>query len=123
MMGIVMARWWLTLMMLVVAVTAPVAAQPGQLGQLGQPALASPSSSLGQAAVTTDAAGAAVREASARIVQFGALRAPLKKRYRDELDAIDRLKNQRVSWRRDRELRDSLSSSLDTANQLSTVER
>jgi hypothetical protein len=47
----------------------------------------------------------------------------LNKRYLAELDAIDRLKNQRPSWRRDRELRDSLSVSFDTANQLSSVDR
>jgi hypothetical protein len=57
------------------------------------------------------------------IAQLSAQRAPLRKRYRDELDAIDRLKNQRASWRRDRELRDRLSSSLETANQLSAVDR
>ena len=50
-------------------------------------------------------------------------RASLAKRYQEELSDIDRLKNQRASWRRDRELRDSLSTSLETANQLSAASR
>lgn len=61
--------------------------------------------------------------AERRVVQLTALRAGLAKRYQDELDAIDRLKKQRASWRRDRDLRDSLSSSLETANQLTTTTR
>jgi hypothetical protein len=76
-----------------------------------------------QLAAATDQADAAVRDADHRVVQLVAHRAALKKRYREELDAIDHLKNQRPSWRRDRELRDSLSSSLDTANQLSAADR
>jgi hypothetical protein len=64
-----------------------------------------------------------VREIERRAVQLGAQRVTLNKRYLSELDAIDRLKNQRPAWRRDRELRDSLSSSFETANQLSAVDR
>lgn len=71
----------------------------------------------------TDTAETAVKDSDHRVVQLVAHRASLKKRYREELDAIDRLKNQRASWRRDRELRDSLSSSLETANQLSAADR
>jgi hypothetical protein len=107
MMDIRMPRWWLTLMLMVVMATA-ASAQPGP-----------PAAST----AATDHAGAIMSDADRRVVQLGAQRAPLKKRYRDELDAIDRLKNQRASWRRDRELRDSLSSSLETANQLSAVDR
>lgn len=68
-------------------------------------------------------AGELVREIERRAVQLGAQRVALNKRYLAELDAIDRLKNQRPTWRRDRELRDSLSVSFETANQLSSVDR
>jgi len=71
----------------------------------------------------TDRAATGARDAEARVVRLAARRAELAQRYQEELDAIDRLKNQRASWRRDRELRDSLSTSLETANQLSAATR
>lgn len=101
-----MSRWWLQTLVVVLCAIRPASAQT----------FASPS-------VTTDRAAIAVRDATTRIAQLIAQRAQLQKLYRTELDAIDRLKKQRVSWRRDRELRESLSSSLDTANQLSGVAR
>ncbi len=105
-----MVRWLLALVMLVLV--GPIAsAQSTQSGPAVPPSAA------------TDKADAAVKDADHRVAQLVAYRASLKKRYREELDAIDRLKNQRASWRRDRELRDSLSSSSDTANQLSAADR
>ncbi|MBC7976866.1 MAG: hypothetical protein H7138_17970, partial [Myxococcales bacterium] len=71
----------------------------------------------------TDAASETSKFAELRFEAMTVRRGELAKRYQDELHAIDRLKNQRVSWRRDRELRDRLSSSLETANQLSTATR
>jgi hypothetical protein len=64
-----------------------------------------------------------MRDAGQRVAQLNAQRVALNQHYLDELDVIDRLKNQRPSWSRDRELRDSLASSLETANQLSAVDR
>jgi hypothetical protein len=61
--------------------------------------------------------------AERQVLRLTSQRALLAKRYQDELDAIDRLKKQRASWRRDRDLRDSLSSSLETANQLTATTR
>lgn len=58
--------------------------------------------------------------------QVGSLvtkRNALASRYETELKGIDRLKMQRASWKRDRELRDQLSKSLETANQLAAVTR
>lgn len=72
-------------------------------------------------AVATNNAGTTAKDAEQRVGQLARYRAMLATRYQEELDAIDRLKNQRASWRRDRELRDSLSSSAETANQLSAA--
>lgn len=77
----------------------------------------------GGGAAATANAETATRLAERQVAQLTEHRAVLAKRYQDELAAIDRLKNQRASWRRDRELRDSLSDSLETANQLSTASR
>lgn len=96
-----MTRWLLVLTLSVVSATA--SAQP--------------------AAATTEDASASSKLAERAFRALAIRRDQVEKRYQDELDAIDRLKNQRPSWRRDRELRDRLSSSLETANQLSTATR
>jgi len=102
----VMSRWALVLMLTMVSFTA--SAQPQQRAQR---------------AVATDTAEAVTRAAAQHVGQLAIHRAALAKRYQDELDAIDRLKTQRASWRRDRELRDRMSSSLETANLLSATTR
>ncbi|HUC07493.1 MAG TPA: hypothetical protein VMR96_05335, partial [Solirubrobacterales bacterium] len=71
----------------------------------------------------TTIAESATKGAERQVAQLTVVRASLAKRYKDELDQIDRLKNQRASWRRDRELRANLSDSLETANQLSAATR
>jgi len=98
-----MTRWLLVLTLSVVSATA--SAQPAV------PTLAA----------RTEDASAASKLAEREFRALSIRRDQVEKRYQDELDAIDRLKNQRPSWRRDRELRDRLSSSLETANQLSTA--
>jgi hypothetical protein len=105
------------MLVLVGPIASAQSIQSGQSGQSGRSGPAVPP------AAATDKADAAVKDADHRVAQLVAYRASLKKRYREELDAIDRLKKQRASWRRDRELRDSLSSSSDTANQLSAADR
>jgi hypothetical protein len=105
-----MIRWLLALVMLLLV--SPIA--------LAQSAPSGPAVALEAA---TEKADGAVKDATYRVAQLVANRTSLKKRYREELDAIDRLKKQRASWRRDRELRDNLSSSNDTANQLSAADR
>jgi hypothetical protein len=101
-----MSRWLLVLALSVVSATAS-----------GQP-----DERLATAGVT-ETASEISRAAAGQFQALTVRRSDLAKRYQDELDAIDRLKNQRVSWRRDRELRHRLSSSLETANQLSTATR
>jgi molybdopterin synthase catalytic subunit len=102
----VMARWLLILTLLVGSSTAW--AQSGQATHLS---------------AMTDNAEAATRDAEHRVAMLAQHRAELARCYQDELDAIDRLKTQRPSWRHDRELRDSLSSSAETANQLVVASR
>jgi hypothetical protein len=97
----VMVRWVLILTLSVVSSTA--SAQSGKTMHLS---------------AATDFAEATAKDAEQRVARVALHRAELAKRYHDELDAIDRLKRQRASWRHDRELRESLSSSAETANQL-----
>ena len=100
----VMSRWLFVLTLLVVSSTA--SAEP------------SPSTDLTAA---TDNAATTAKDAEYRVARLSVNRAALAQRYQDELDAIDRLKKQRASWHHDRELRDSLSNSAETANQLGAV--
>lgn len=101
-----MVRWLLILTLSVVSVR--VSAQADQVVNL---------------ATVTDRAATTVKDAAHHVAQVAHHRAALAKRYQDELDALDRLKKQRASWHRDRELRDKLSSSAETANQLSAATR
>lgn len=101
-----MSRWLLVLAVAVASSTA--SAEPRQ-----------PTPSAAVTATTETA----VKSAEQLAARLAAKREALAKRYQDQLAQIDRLKNQRASWRRDRELRDSLSDSLETANQLSAATR
>lgn len=94
-------RAWVIALFLVVA-TATAGAQTPALTQRAQ-----------------DTATAVERHVNTLAARRGALAA----RYETELRTIDRLKTQRASWKRDRELRDQLSKSLETANQLAAVTR
>lgn len=94
-------RAWVIALFLVVA-TATAGAQTPALTQRAQ-----------------DTATAVERNVNTLAARRNALAA----RYETELRSIDRLKTQRASWKRDRELRDQLSKSLETANQLAAVTR
>jgi hypothetical protein len=76
---------------------------------------------IASAITATTGAETATRAAERQVQQLTTSRADLAQRYQDQLTQIDRLKNQRASWRRDRELRDRLSESLETANLLSAA--
>ena len=104
----------LLLCVVMMASAAVAAAQPPVTlsGQLSAPAT-----------TATATAEVSATLAERRVVQLSAQRSALAKRYQDELAEIDSLKKQRPSWRRDRELRDNLSSSLETANQLTATTR
>lgn len=77
----------------------------------------------GQSASATDGAIAGLRDAEKKAGQLAQQRAQLQAKYAGELDAIDRLKKQRASWNRDRELRSAMSDSAETANQLGALTR
>lgn len=66
----------------------------------------------------TDTAIAQLHAAEQALNTATATKAALTGRYEAELRTIDRLKKQRGSWRRDRQLRDSLAASLETAKKL-----
>src|SRR5215831_6510243 len=106
----VMTRWLLVLAVTVASST--VSAEPSTGSRPAQPPSAA-----------TAVAESSAKVAERQVVKAAMDRANLAKRYKDELERIDRLKNQRASWRRDRELRDNLSDSLETANQLSVATR
>lgn len=106
-------RAWLAFALVV----APVAAW-------AQPAQAPATATAQAPAPTTAATDRALATATAvqrRVGELAAARAAIGRRYQAELVAIDQLKQQRASWRRDRELRASLSASSETANQLAAV--
>jgi len=107
-----MARWLLSLTLVMASSIAPAVS-----AQTAPPPPAAPA--IGSA----ESAEISAKVAERRVAQLASHHAQLAKRYQDQLDAIDRLKKQRASWRLDRELRDSMSSSLETANQLTATTR
>ena len=68
--------------------------------------------------VATARAQDELRSAERKVVQLTAQHNALATRYAAQLEAIDRLKKQRSSWRQQRELRTSLSDANDTATKL-----
>ena len=93
-----MSRWWLVLVLTLASATG-----------------------WAQSAAVTAKAQADARVLEQRITALGGQRTALARKYEDELKAVDRLKKQRASWRRDRELRDSLADANETAGQLAAA--
>lgn len=83
---------------------------------------AEPSIERSQAAIATDAAASRVQAARATAESAAAKKQALQKTYQRQLAAIDALKRQRPSWRRDGEIRDQLAASLATARRLTAVD-
>ncbi len=75
-------------------------------------------SAMAQSAPVTQKAATDATALERRATQLSGARAALAKTYADQLEVIDRLKKQRASWRRDRELRESLAAANDTATKL-----
>lgn len=71
----------------------------------------------------TDRAHAAETAAEQRAGQLAAQRTQLNARYQDELASIDRLKKQKASWRRDRELNTAQADAKDTADKLAALDK
>ncbi len=96
----------LALALATLTASAPASAQPGPVAG----ASASPAET--DAALARLAAEIRARDA------VSTQRTSLTRRYDEELRAVDGLKKQRASWRRDRQLREALARTLDTANVL-----
>ena len=75
-------------------------------------------SAMAQSAPVTAKAAADASVLERKATQLGGQRSVLAKTYAEQLEVIDRLKKQRASWRRDRELRESLAAANDTATKL-----
>lgn len=73
---------------------------------------------MAQSPQITAAAQTQVQASERTTAQLAAQRSALAKTYAEQLENIDRLKKQRASWRRDRELRESLAAANDTATRL-----
>jgi hypothetical protein len=71
----------------------------------------------------TARAQAAMTGAARKVTALTGQRAPLVQKFQSETDAVDRLKKEKASWRRDRELRAELADTADTANQLAALDR
>ena len=82
-----------------------------------------PATARAQTAPVTTVAWNQSVTAEQRVGQLATARTTLQGTYDSELRAIDRLKQQRASWRRDRELRDQLSTANETARQLAVATR
>jgi hypothetical protein len=80
-----------------------------------------PATVWGQSVQQTQTAQQKVRSDEQNVGRLATQRTAVGQRYQDQLAAVDRLKKQKASWRRDRELRQSLADSADTANQLSAL--
>jgi hypothetical protein len=81
-------------------------------------ALAGVAVAQAEPAKATDAALAKVRASEKKRSALITERTTLAARYQKELAEIDKLKRQKASWRRDRQLRSKLSASLETAKKL-----
>ncbi|HEY4057737.1 MAG TPA: hypothetical protein VGM39_14080 [Kofleriaceae bacterium] len=99
-----MSRWWLVLVLAVAPASAW--AQP---------------SATPTVAVATPTAQAALTKAERAVADKTAARNTLAKQYEDQLKAVDRLKQQRASWRRDRELKEALATAQATATKLGSA--
>lgn len=95
---------WLTCVLLVVAPAAAWA------------------QSVPQPAAVIKAEGTVIA-AEQKVGQLAAQRAQLTARYQQQLSAIDRLKKQKASWRRDRELNTAQADANDTAKRLTTLDK
>lgn len=71
----------------------------------------------------TDRAASAEVAAEQRVAQLTTQRAQLQTRYQDELTAVDKLKKQKASWRRDRELNTAQADAKDTADKLAALDK
>ncbi|HEX5061278.1 MAG TPA: hypothetical protein VFV99_18050 [Kofleriaceae bacterium] len=100
---------WLTCVLSVVSTTA--------WAQSAQPTTAS-----AVATIPVAQAQQAAKSAEQKLVTLTNQRVDLRRRYDEQLSAIDRLKKQKASWRRDRELNKAQADANDTAKRLTAID-
>lgn len=71
----------------------------------------------------TDRAAAAEVASEVQVARLTQMRAQLSARYQDQLGAIDKLKKQKASWRRDRELNTAQADAKDTGDKLAALDK
>lgn len=74
------------------------------------------------AAAQVEKAQTTVATAEQRLAMLAAQRTQLTARYQQQLSAVDRLKKQKASWRRDRELNGAQADANDTAKRLTSLD-
>jgi hypothetical protein len=70
-----------------------------------------------------DKARSVAAAADQKLAQLSAQRRPLVARYQQQLAAVDGLKKQKASWRRDRELNTAQANANDTATRLTALDK
>jgi hypothetical protein len=81
------------------------------------------STPAGSGANATDTARTAVTADEQKLAQVSKQRTSIAQHYQEQLGAIDGLKKEKASWRRDRELRQSMADANDTSTQLAKLDR
>jgi hypothetical protein len=76
-----------------------------------------------QSAAQTDRAAAAEVASEQAVARLTQTRAQLSARYQDQLATIDKLKKQKASWRRDRELNTAQADAKDTGDKLAVLDK
>jgi hypothetical protein len=69
-----------------------------------------------------DRAQVTAKSADQKLAELSAQRVQLRRQYDEQLNAIDRLKKQKASWRRDRELNKAQADANDTAKRLTALD-
>ncbi|WP_428265270.1 hypothetical protein [Haliangium sp.] len=101
----------------------PASAQPVPPAGPVTPAPATAAADAAAAADETERALAQVEAARRARARAAAEKTRLAEQYERELQALDRLKQQRPSWRRDRLIRDQLRAAHDTAAAVAAAEK
>lgn len=97
---------WLACMLAVASVTA----------------WAQPARPVASATISVEQTQSQLRGAEQKLALLVSQRTQLRRHYDEQLSAIDRLKKQKASWRRDRELNKAQADANDTAKRLTAID-
>lgn len=109
--GLVLRSLWLTCVLSVVSATAWAQSAP------------TTAVSVAPSPAVVDKARSVAAAADQKLAQLTAQRRPLVARYQQQLAAVDGLKKQKASWRRDRELNAAQANANDTATRLTALDK